>query len=116
GRSRSSTAGGRTETGNGEGGIRTLEAGISPPNALAGRRLQPLGHFSGRAHPTAGHGPLPRRAGARARRYPSPATGGVAERSNAAVSKTVIRLNGGSRVQIPPPPLPAGTRATRVPA
>src|SRR6266481_4204201 len=32
----------------GEGGIRTLEAGISPPNALAGRRLQPLGHFSGR--------------------------------------------------------------------
>ena len=31
----------------GEGGIRTLEAGISPPNALAGRRLQPLGHFSG---------------------------------------------------------------------
>ena len=37
----------------GEGGIRTLEAGISPPNALAGRRLQPLGHFSGRAHRTA---------------------------------------------------------------
>ena len=36
----------------GEGGIRTLEAGISPPNALAGRRLQPLGHFSGRAHRT----------------------------------------------------------------
>src|SRR5581483_1171877 len=33
----------------GEGGIRTLEAGISPPNALAGRRLQPLGHFSGRS-------------------------------------------------------------------
>ena len=33
------------------------------------------------------------------------AFGGVAERSNAAVSKTVIRLNGGSRVQIPPPPL-----------
>ena len=31
----------------GEGGIRTLEAGFSPPNALAGRRLQPLGHFSG---------------------------------------------------------------------
>ena len=36
----------------GEGGIRTLEAGISPPNALAGRRLQPLGHFSGRPHRT----------------------------------------------------------------
>ena len=33
----------------GEGGIRTLEAGFSPPNALAGRRLQPLGHFSGNA-------------------------------------------------------------------
>jgi hypothetical protein len=33
----------------GEGGIRTLEAGFSPPNALAGRRLQPLGHFSGGA-------------------------------------------------------------------
>ena len=32
---------------NGEGGIRTLEAAIQPPNALAGRRLQPLGHFSG---------------------------------------------------------------------
>src|SRR5687767_13556298 len=30
----------------GEGGIRTLEGGIYPPNALAGRRLQPLGHFS----------------------------------------------------------------------
>ena len=30
----------------GEGGIRTLEAGYYPPNALAGRRLQPLGHFS----------------------------------------------------------------------
>src|SRR6478672_104568 len=39
----------RSEDGSGEGGIRTLEAGISPPNALAGRRLQPLGHFSGRA-------------------------------------------------------------------
>src|SRR5689334_19977920 len=36
----------RSPNENGEGGIRTLEAGISPPNALAGRRLQPLGHFS----------------------------------------------------------------------
>ena len=42
---------------NGEGGIRTLEAGFSPPNALAGRRLQPLGHFSG---PKQGTAPLPR--------------------------------------------------------
>ncbi len=33
---------------NGEGGIRTLEGGNIPLNALAGRRLQPLGHFSGR--------------------------------------------------------------------
>src|SRR5436305_10846691 len=31
----------------GEGGIRTLEGGSYPLNALAGRRLQPLGHFSG---------------------------------------------------------------------
>ena|SRR5215471_7336097 len=30
----------------GEGGIRTLEGGYYPLNALAGRRLQPLGHFS----------------------------------------------------------------------
>jgi hypothetical protein len=33
----------------GEGGIRTLEGGVDPLNALAGRRLQPLGHFSERA-------------------------------------------------------------------
>jgi hypothetical protein len=33
----------------GEGGIRTLDGGIHPHNALAGRRLQPLGHFSARA-------------------------------------------------------------------
>jgi hypothetical protein len=32
----------------GEGGIRTLDGGIHPHNALAGRRLQPLGHFSAR--------------------------------------------------------------------
>ena len=31
----------------GEGGIRTLDARIHAHNALAGRRLQPLGHFSG---------------------------------------------------------------------
>jgi hypothetical protein len=31
----------------GEGGIRTLDGDIRPHNALAGRRLQPLGHFSG---------------------------------------------------------------------
>src|SRR3954453_2934592 len=31
----------------GEGGIRTLDGEITPHNALAGRRLQPLGPFSG---------------------------------------------------------------------
>src|SRR4051812_773180 len=38
----------------GEGGIRTLDGGIHPHNALAGRRLQPLGHFSApaRGYPT----------------------------------------------------------------
>ena len=36
----------------GEGGIRTLDAGIHPHNALAGRRLQPLGHFSRIEHGT----------------------------------------------------------------
>src|SRR2546430_8676887 len=33
-------------TGNGEGGIRTPDRGISPYNGLANRRLQPLGHLS----------------------------------------------------------------------
>jgi hypothetical protein len=40
------SAGGPAQARNGEGGIRTLDAGIHPRNALAGRRLQPLGHFS----------------------------------------------------------------------
>ena len=31
----------------GERGIRTLDTGLSPYNALAGRRLRPLGHLSG---------------------------------------------------------------------
>ena len=35
------------ESNDGEGGIRTLDGGVHPHNALAGRRLQPLGHFSG---------------------------------------------------------------------
>jgi hypothetical protein len=30
----------------GEGGIRTLDTGVSPYNGLANRRLQPLGHLS----------------------------------------------------------------------
>src|SRR5688572_12957056 len=41
----------------GEGGIRTLDGGIHPHNALAGRRLQPLGHFSAAARRIAD--PLP---------------------------------------------------------
>ena len=43
----------------GEGGIRTLERGLCPSNALAGRRLQPLGHFSVPAQSTHSPGPLP---------------------------------------------------------
>src|SRR5690242_17884946 len=31
---------------NGEGGIRTLDTGLTPYNGLANRRLQPLGHLS----------------------------------------------------------------------
>src|SRR6266498_6034607 len=38
----------------GEGGIRTLEGGMNPLNALAGRCLQPLGHFSGQISPAQG--------------------------------------------------------------
>src|ERR1041384_3371939 len=38
---------GRTFTGNGVGGIRTLDRGFRPYNGLANRRLQPLGHHSG---------------------------------------------------------------------
>ena len=34
-------------TSGGEGGIRTLDTGVSPYNGLANRRLQPLGHLSG---------------------------------------------------------------------
>src|SRR5687768_10652767 len=33
---------------NGEAGIRTRERGLTPYNGLANRRLQPLGHLSGR--------------------------------------------------------------------
>src|ERR671933_595893 len=40
----------RRRAGSGEGGIRTLEGGNYPLNALAGRRLQPLGHFSVTSH------------------------------------------------------------------
>src|SRR4051812_36660636 len=34
-------------------GFEPSRQGLTPPNALAGRRLQPLGHFSGRAKGTA---------------------------------------------------------------
>ena len=46
----------------GEGGIRTLDGDIHPHNALAGRRLQPLGHFSASGHRIAeplGRYPMP---------------------------------------------------------
>src|SRR3990167_9416035 len=35
----------------GEGGIRTLDTGITPYNGLANRRLRPLGHLSSCAEP-----------------------------------------------------------------
>jgi hypothetical protein len=35
--------------GGGDGGIRTLDRALQPYNGLANRRLQPLGHISGRA-------------------------------------------------------------------
>src|ERR1700728_3592741 len=34
--------------GGGDGGIRTLDRALQPYNGLANRRLQPLGHISGR--------------------------------------------------------------------
>jgi hypothetical protein len=42
-------------------GFEPSRQGFSPPNALAGRRLQPLGHFSGPAQDTAGLRRRPRR-------------------------------------------------------
>jgi hypothetical protein len=90
----------------GEGGIRTLEAGFSPPNALAGRRLQPLGHFSAGRSGYRTLGP-PTRARRDVRQATLSCPGGVPERSNGAVSKTVRRASV-SRVQIPPPPLNRG--------
>ena len=86
--------------GSGEGGIRTLEAGISPPNALAGRRLQPLGHFSGRAHPSVG----PCRASPRARVLCAPARRGGRAVECGGLENRYRRFRR-SRVQIPPPPL-----------
>jgi hypothetical protein len=86
----------------GEGGIRTLDERITTRNALAGRRLQPLGHLSRSLRisdaPTGSRSPLP------TTRLPLASHGGVPERSNGAVSKTV-RGASSSRVQIPPPPL-----------
>ena len=79
----------------GEGGIRTLERGLCPSNALAGRRLQPLGHFSARAQSI----------GARSRlRYPVPARRGGRAVECGGLENRYGPL-GPSRVQIPPPPL-----------
>src|SRR5215204_318157 len=55
----------------GEGGIRTLDGGIHPHNALAGRRLQPLGHFSAGARRIAD--PPPRNYPVRGRKPSLPA-------------------------------------------
>jgi hypothetical protein len=40
------TVNSRNQRSGGEGGIRTLDTGVSPYNGLANRRLQPLGHLS----------------------------------------------------------------------
>ena len=87
---------------NGEGGIRTLDERITTRNALAGRRLQPLGHLSRAlriSDALAGSCSL-----AKGTRLPYASNGGVPERSNGAVSKTVKGASS-SRVQIPAPPL-----------
>ena len=39
----------RRAKGGGDGGIRTLDRALQPYNGLANRRLQPLGHISGKA-------------------------------------------------------------------
>src|SRR5437588_10608912 len=79
----------------GEGGIRTLERGLCPSNALAGRRLQPLGHFSVSAQSTGAAGAL---------RYPVPARRGGRAVECGGLENRYGPL-GPSRVQIPPPPL-----------
>ena len=86
----------------GEGGIRTLDERITTRNALAGRRLQPLGHLSKVAQDIGRSGRLPEPAPNA--RLPYAPYGGVPERSNGAVSKTVKGASS-SRVQIPAPPL-----------
>src|SRR5262245_3246959 len=86
----------------GEGGIRTLDERITTRNALAGRRLQPLGHLS-RWSLRISDGLAGSRSPAPGTRLPCTTHGGVPERSNGAVSKTV-RGASSSRVQIPPPP------------
>jgi 5-methylcytosine-specific restriction endonuclease McrA len=99
----SATAG---RSASGEGGIRTLEAGIPPPNALAGRRLQPLGHFSerGTAYRTSF-----RHRDRVAERLPLPAGRTAPWRGGRAVECGGLENRFGrfrpTRVQIPPPPL-----------
>ena len=91
----------------GEGGIRTLEAGIPPPNALAGRRLQPLGHFSEREQ---GIAPI-FGIGDRVVEWLRFCAGRTApRRGGRAVECGGLENRFGrfrpTRVQIPPPPLP----------
>jgi hypothetical protein len=57
----------------GEGGIRTLDTGVSPYNGLANRRLQPLGHLSGACRTSAAivyHRSLPSKSATQAASFP----------------------------------------------
>ncbi len=98
-----------------------------PHTRLAGECLQPLGHLSRRSGEcrastapnaarrrvdTPGQSKAGRPARARAAaRIRGP--GGVAERLNATVLKTVRRVTPVSRVRIPPPPCPLAMRTAR---
>ena len=95
--------------------IRTLEAGFSPPNALAGRRLQPLGHFPGTCQRISDASGRIWNAPRSVSRIPCPCPGGVPERPNGAGSK-IVRGASVSRVRIPPPPLNQAGVAQAAPA
>ena len=113
----------------GEGGIRTLDGDIHPHNALAGRRLQPLGHFSETiiVPPSQENPWFPRDAPScvrslRSRHAPGFVNGGArlqaARRGVRAAEGARLEIayssKGGSRVQIPPsPPRSSLVRGTR---
>jgi hypothetical protein len=58
------------ETAGGDGGIRTLDRALQPYNGLANRRLQPLGHVSGRAEQCPSRDRKARQASSRLRTRP----------------------------------------------